>query len=101
MHIISTATLKLFYQSYPDAEANLSAWNKVAKSAKWENIFEVRQAFKSADPVGQLTVFNIKGNKYRLITYIDYQSKKIFIRNILTHAEYNTDKWKKNDPWFK
>ncbi|HYX18322.1 MAG TPA: type II toxin-antitoxin system HigB family toxin [Nostoc sp.] len=100
MHIISVTKLKLFYQSYPDAEASLSAWNKVAKSAEWQNIFEVRQAFKSADSVGQLTVFNIQGNKYRLIAFIDYQSKKIFIRNILTHVEYDTDKWK-NDPWFK
>lgn len=100
MHIISTTTLKLFYQKYPDAESGLRAWNKVAKSAKWQNILEVRQAFNSADPVGELTVFNIQGNKYRLITYIDYQSKKIFIRNIITHTDYDTDKWK-NDPWFK
>ena len=100
MHIISTTTLKLFYQKYPDVESSLRGWNKVAKSAKWQNIVEVRQAFNSADPVGELTVFNIQGNKYRLITYIDYQSKKIFIRNIITHTEYNTEKWK-NDPWFK
>ncbi|PHM11316.1 type II toxin-antitoxin system HigB family toxin [Nostoc sp. 'Peltigera malacea cyanobiont' DB3992] len=65
-----------------------------------QNILEVRQAFNSADPVGELTVFNIQGNKYRLITYIDYQSQKVFIRNVLTHTEYDTDKWK-NDPWFK
>ncbi|MEH2298463.1 MAG: type II toxin-antitoxin system HigB family toxin [Nostoc sp.] len=100
MHIISTTTLKLFYQKYPDAESSLRGWNKVAKSAKWQNILEVRQAFNSADPVGELTVFNIQGNKYRLITYIDYQTKKIFIRNIITHTDYDTDKWK-NDPWFK
>ncbi|MEH2339466.1 type II toxin-antitoxin system HigB family toxin [Nostoc sp.] len=100
MHIISTTTLKLFYQKYSDAESSLRGWNKVAKSAKWQNILEVRQAFNSADPVGELTVFNIQGNKYRFITYIDYQSKKIFIRNIITHTDYDTDKWK-NDPWFK
>lgn len=99
MHIITTARLKLFYQKYPDAKSSLLAWNRAAKSAKWQNIVEVRQAFKSADPVGQLIIFNIKGNKYRLITYIDYQSQKIFIRNVLTHAEYDTDKWK-NDSWF-
>ncbi|MBN3898663.1 MAG: type II toxin-antitoxin system HigB family toxin [Nostoc sp. NOS(2021)] len=100
MHIISTTALKLFYQKYPDAESSLRGWYKAAKSAKWQNILEVRQAFNSAALVGELTVFNIQGNKYRLITYIDYQSKKIFIRNIITHTEYDTDKWK-NDPWFK
>ncbi|WP_375509912.1 type II toxin-antitoxin system HigB family toxin [uncultured Nostoc sp.] len=100
MHIISTTALKLFYQKYPDAESSLRGWYKVAKLARWQNIVEVSQAFNSADPVGELTVFNIQINKYRLIIYIDYQSQKIFIRNVITYTEYDTDKWK-NDPWFK
>jgi len=55
---------------------------------------------KFANQVSGLTVFNIGGNKYRLITYIDYQAKKVFIRHILPHIEYDTDNWK-NDPWFR
>ncbi|MBW4489562.1 MAG: type II toxin-antitoxin system HigB family toxin [Trichocoleus desertorum ATA4-8-CV12] len=58
----------------------------------------MRQTFASADQVGNLTVFNISGKNYRLITYIDYQTKKIFIRHILTHADYDKGHWK-NDPW--
>ena len=99
MHIISVQTLKKFYEKYPDAESSLLAWNKRTKLAKWQNLVEVRQNFNSADQVGSLIVFNIKGNDYRLITYIDFQNKKVFIRNFLTHTEYNMDKWK-NDDWF-
>jgi mRNA interferase HigB len=100
MHIISASRLKEFYKKYPDAQSSLRSWNKLTKLAQWQNLAEVRQTFNSADQVCQLTIFNIKGNKYRLITYIDYQSKKVFIRNFMTHTEYDTGQWK-NDSWFK
>ena len=58
---------------------------------------ELRQTFPHADSVGNFTVFNIGGNKYRLITYINYQQQLIFIRDILTHAEYNKENWKNDD----
>ncbi|MBO3457354.1 type II toxin-antitoxin system HigB family toxin [Aetokthonos hydrillicola Thurmond2011] len=99
MHIISVQSLKKFYGKYPDAKSSLLTWSKCTTLAKWQNLVEVRQSFNSADQVGNLIVFNIKGNDYRLITYIDFQKKKVFIRNFLTHAEYDTDKWKKDD-WF-
>lgn len=101
MHIITASRLKEFYGKYPEAESSLRSWNKLTKLAQWQNITEVRQtSTNSADQVMNLTIFNIKGNKYRLITYIDYQSKKVFIRNFMTHEEYDTDRWK-NDPWLK
>jgi mRNA interferase HigB len=50
--------------------------------------------FPHADQVDRLTVFNIGGNKYRLITYIVYEKKRIYIRDILTHKEYDKGKWK-------
>ena len=100
MHIISISKLKQFYGKYADAKDALLRWNKSTKLAEWENLIEVRQTFNSADQVGQLTVFNIKKNKYRLITYIDYKSKKVFIRNFMTHSDYDKNQWK-NDPWFK
>lgn len=100
MHIITFSRLKEFYEKYPDAKTSLRSWNKVTKLAQWQNFAELRETFSSADQVVNLTVFNIGGNKYRLITYIDYQSQKVFILHVLTHAEYNTDKWK-NDSWFR
>ncbi|MGI2902303.1 type II toxin-antitoxin system HigB family toxin [Tolypothrix sp. VBCCA 56010] len=55
--------------------------------------------FPSADQVSNLTIFNIGGNNYRLITLVDYNYQKVFIRHVLTHAEYDKEDWK-NDPWY-
>jgi mRNA interferase HigB len=49
--------------------------------------------------VGRLTVFNIAGNKYRLIARVEYELQRVYVRKVLTHDEYNKDKWK-DDPWF-
>ena len=74
-------------------------WAKIAESSEWHNIQEVRASWPSADAAGQLTVFNISGNKYRLIAYVDYVYKKVFIRAVLTHEEYDRERWK-DDPWY-
>ena len=77
----------------------LDAWYRTAKSARWKNLQEVRQTWSSADgvPVGDkvFTVFNIGGNSFRLITGINYDSQTIFIKHVLTHAEYDKEEWKK------
>jgi mRNA interferase HigB len=99
-HIITTKRLKEFYSKYPDSQTALTAWSKITSLAEWENPAQLRETFSNADFVENLTVFNVGGNKYRLIAYIDYEYRKIFIRAVLTHTEYDTDKWK-NDPWFK
>jgi mRNA interferase HigB len=71
----------------------------VAKSAVWKTLLEVRQSYASADgvPGGDrvYTVFNIQGNSFRLVTEINYQSQTIFVRHVLTHAEYDKGDWKK------
>jgi mRNA interferase HigB len=67
---------------------------RTAKSAEWQNLVELREAYPSADLVDIYTVFNIKGNHYRLIAEINYRSGTIFVRNILTHAEYDKEQWK-------
>jgi len=77
----------------------LENWFKIASKAKWSNLIEVQSVFPKAEAVGRFTVFNIKGNNYRLIVSIDYESKLIYIKYILTHAEYDKEKWK-NDPYF-
>jgi mRNA interferase HigB len=99
MHIISNKRLKEFAQIHPDAAPGLDNWYKVASSAQWKNLAQVRQILSSADPVGNFTVFNIKGNNYRLITSIDYQKQIIYIKYVLTHAEYDKEKWK-DDPYY-
>ena len=94
MHIISRKKLLEFSKVHQNAGASLDTWYRTAKSAKWKNLVEVRKTYPSADIVGKYTVFNIKGNNYRLIAEINYRSQTIFVRYILTHSEYDKDKWK-------
>lgn len=98
-HIITPARLREFWEKHPNAEASLRLWNQRTKKAQWRNFDELRQVFPSADQVGNLTVFNIGGNNYRLITFVDYTYQKVFIRHVLTHAEYDKEDWK-NDQWY-
>jgi HTH-type transcriptional regulator / antitoxin HigA len=64
----------------------LDAWYRIAKSATWRSIEDVRATYPSADPVERYTVFNIKGNKYRLIVKIEYRFQQVFIKHFLSHA---------------
>ena len=91
MHVISEKALRLFWKKHADAEQPLRAWLKITEKAEWKNFAEVRRTFNSADVVGIYTVFDIKGNSYRLITAIHYNRKKVFIRYVFTHGEY--DRW--------
>lgn len=94
MHVISRKKLLLATREHTDLGEPLDAWYRIAKRARWRNLSNVRQVFPSADAVGQFTVFNIKGNMYRLITEINYRTGKIFLRHVLTHAEYSKEGWK-------
>ncbi|MBE9211772.1 MAG: type II toxin-antitoxin system HigB family toxin [Rivularia sp. (in: cyanobacteria)] len=100
MRIISETRLKEAYEKYSDAEASIKTWKKIAKSQTWNNFNDIKENSPfSPDKVKNFVVFNIGGNNYRLIVYVDYQKGIIFIRDFLTHAEYDKDKWK-NDEWF-
>jgi mRNA interferase HigB len=99
MHIITQKRLNEFCTKYPTAHTSLQVWHERTEAANWRNFVELRQVFPSADQVKNFTVFNIGGNKYRLIALVDYTYQKVFIRYILTHSEYDTGNWK-NDAWF-
>ena len=99
MHIITRVRLKEFWEKHPNAETSLRLWYKLTSAAQWQNFVKLRQVFPSADQVDNLTVFNIGGNNYRLITLVDYEYKKVFILHVLIHAEYDKQNWK-NDEWF-
>jgi mRNA interferase HigB len=70
------------------------SWYKTAKKADWQNLAEVKQVYPAADLVGRYTVFNIGGNKYRLIARIVYRSQTLFVVAVMTHEEYDLGKWK-------
>ena len=94
MHVISRKKLKEAAQRHADLDGPLDAWFRIAKRAPWRNLSDVRKTFPSADAVGKVTIFNIKGNQYRLIAEINYKFGRIYIRHVLTHAEYDRGGWK-------
>ncbi|SMH58861.1 MULTISPECIES: type II toxin-antitoxin system HigB family toxin [Cyanophyceae] len=100
MHLISISKLRQDAAKYSDSKSALDAWYAVIKQAQWQNLEEVRKTYRDAEAVGNFTVFNIKGNKYRLIVGIDYPSQTVYYKYFLTHAEYDKDTWK-NDPYFR
>lgn len=94
MHIISKKRLVAAGERYPDALAPLMRWHRVVEQAQWNDIHEARADFSHADPVGKFTVFNIKKNDYRLITVVHYNRRKVYVRAVLTHDEYDKGIWK-------
>ena len=94
MHVISRKTLKEAASRYRALEAPLDAWFRIAKKATWKNLADVRKTFAAADTVGKWTIFNVKGNQYRLIVEINYTFGRIYVRHVLTHAEYDRGGWK-------
>ena len=94
MHVISRKTLKTFWQKYPDSQTALTRWFKIVRQTDFKNFADLRTTFPSADLVDNLVVFNIGGNKYRLIASIHFNRSKIYIRHVLTHKEYDKGDWK-------
>jgi mRNA interferase HigB len=94
MHVISRKKLKGAATRHRDLEGPLDAWFRIAKKASWRNPADVRRTFSNADAVGKWMIFNIKGNQYRLIVEINYVFGRIYIRYVLTHAEYDRKGWK-------
>jgi len=88
VHVISRKRLVEFWEEHPDAKGPLSAWFQEFKEAKWAGTAEVKRRYSTASFVGNdRIVFNIKGNKYRLI--VRYRPPVVFIRFVGTHAEYD------------
>ena len=72
----------------------MRAWFKTVKKSKWQNLAELKRTYSSADLVGRYVVFNIGGNKYRLVARVVYRSQTVFIVAVMTHDEYDLGKWK-------
>lgn len=94
MHIITRKRLNEFAAKFPDTNNALANWYRLMKQNRFASIEEIRAVFPTADKVGKLTVFNIGGNKVRLIAAIHYNRNKIYIRAVLTHGEYDEGNWR-------
>lgn len=90
MKVFSKSTLRDFYKKHNDSKEQLLTWYKVATKAHWKNYLEIKKYFNSVDCIQDcLMIFNIKGNKYRLVVDFNFKLQWAFIVFIGTHADYN------------
>ena len=92
MRVIAKRTLREFWSSkpqYADAEDPLSAWHSVCVQARWQDPNDLKATFRSVSFVGKNVVFNIAGNKYRLVANISYSRQAIFVKFVGTHKQYD------------
>jgi mRNA interferase HigB len=95
VRVIAKRRLMELAAKHGDCTDQIFDWYKVARRSEWHSLAEVRESFRHADSVGDKTVFNIKGNDYRLIVHIRYRTGTIYVKELLTHAEYDAGRWKK------
>lgn len=94
MHIITRRRLVDFGRLHPEARVPLQHWFTIVRKTDYASFAALRATFPSADQVDRFTVFNVGGNKFRLIAAIHYNRKKVYIRHVLMHAEYDQGRWR-------
>ena len=93
MRVVSLKKLRTFYQAHPESKNTLLAWYKVIRESEFADSNELKRALPQVDFVKPLHVFNI-GRAYRLLAAIHFNRQMVFVRHVLTHAEYDRGKWK-------
>jgi mRNA interferase HigB len=94
MKIISNRALRAFATLHPQSESPLMGWRRVIEKNDFSNWSQLKNAFNSVDKVEDLVVFDIGGNKFRLVAYIRFEKQIVYIKAVLTHAEYDKGAWK-------
>ena len=94
MRVISNRRLVEFSARHPDAHLALQTWRKLMESTEFDSFADIRRSFGSIDVVGDRYVFDIRGNRYRLITAISFQLQICYIKAVLTYAEYDRGTWR-------
>jgi mRNA interferase HigB len=94
MKIVSNSALRAFATDHPQAQAPLQGWRRVIEKNRFANWAELKAAFNAVDKVGELAVFDIGGNKYRLIAYIRFEKQIVYIKAVLTHRDDDKGAWK-------
>lgn len=95
MHVVSKRGLLETASRHADCLGPAVAWFHVARRARWLVLESVRRDFPAADQVGHVLIFNLRGNRYRLVTRVSYRSQRIYVKALLTHAEYDRKEWMK------
>jgi len=106
MRVISEKKLRDFWNDpkNENTEEPLRSWIQQVRKANWQTPADVKRTYNSVDRVGRKLVFNVAGHRCRIITVIDYEGHKVFIRAVLDHKEYDKENWKKDtfgDDWKK
>jgi mRNA interferase HigB len=94
MHVISSLAIRLAANKYPNSANALAALVKLLKENNFKNFTELKQIFGSVDKVGKFCVFNVWGNKLRIITAVHFNRGKVYVRAILNHKQYDQEDWK-------
>ena len=94
MRVLSFGPFREAWERDPQAEGLFRDFYRKLERITSQNLAELKQVFPSADLVGKCYVFNVGGNKYRVVTRIHFNRQMIFVRAVLSHAEYDRDKWK-------
>lgn len=95
MHVISKQALRDFWAIHKASQEPLEAWYKIVKSTVFADFITLKQTFPSADQAAPYTIFDIGGNKWRILAAVHFNSGKLYIRHVFTHAEY--DAWCKDN----
>ncbi|MDP2998156.1 MAG: type II toxin-antitoxin system HigB family toxin [Bryobacterales bacterium] len=95
MRVISRRAIREFAKRHPEALLPLQHWANATESVEWRTPSDVRRTFNSADFVGDLTVFDVGGNKYRVVAFVHYRRKAVYIKDVLTHGEYGKGAWRR------
>lgn len=94
MHIITHARIVDAIAQWPQAATALDGWYRIMKANEPDDFASMKQLFPAVDKVGRFHVFDIGGNKIRLIAVVMYQAKRVYIRQVLSHSEYDKGHWK-------
>jgi mRNA interferase HigB len=95
VHVIAKRVLFEKAARFADSKGAVQVWFDTASRAEWTSLNDIRKAYPKTDMVGPLAIFNIKGNRYRLIVRMEFGPKRIYVKEFLTHAEYDKGAWKK------
>jgi mRNA interferase HigB len=95
VNVISKRNLFDKAARYPDAKVAIQNLFDVAIASEWHSLEEIRHTFPATDMVGKLAIFNIKGNRYRLIARMVFAYQRVYTKEFLTHSEYDKGAWKK------
>ena len=94
MHVITQKRIWAAKNKYPESANALDGWYRAIRKGQYINFAELKKGFNSVDKVGDNYIFDIGGNKLRLIATVHFQYQKVYIHHILTHKEYDKSKWK-------